>query len=446
MSAEEDLPESSQVEDRLPNTDTPRGSRKLKVALVGFGTVGRSVAKLLCQRGAAHFQLTHIFNRDIERKKVDWLPAHIRWTERIDDIISSDADIVVELVGGLQPAGDWARRALDSGKSVVTANKNLIAECGPELTELARQKGLRIEFGASVAGAVPVLMGLQEGLAGDRLHKIVGILNGTCNYILTRMEAAGEPFSAALKEAQDLGFAEADPRDDLEGFDARAKLVILTRAALHCQLRSEQVLCRSISSIEPVDFVYTRELGRTIRQIALAQRDSSNGSQLFATVQPALIPTSSLLAHVQGNQNLVLAVGESAGETVFSGPGAGGDPTAVAVVSDLFSIARNAGMPAFTQPPIELPDEVSGELTVPHYVRFIVKDRPGIIAAVATLLAKHGISIDAVLQKPGYPHSRLPFVMTLGPCSTAVIRSALEEVRQLDFHVQAPMDLPILFG
>lgn len=446
MSAEEDLAELFQVEARLPNTDAPRGSPQLKVALVGFGTVGRSVAKLLCQRCAAHFQLTHIFNRNIERKKVDWLPTHIRWTEKIEDIISSDADIVIELVGGLQPASDWVRRALDSGKSVVTANKSLIAECGPELTELARRKGRRIEFGASVAGAVPVLMGLQEGLAGDRLHKIVGILNGTCNYILTRMETVGEPFSAALKEAQDLGFAEADPRDDLEGFDARAKLVILTRTALHCQLRSEQVLCRSISSIEPVDFVYTRELGRTIRQIAVAQRESANSSRLFAAVQPALIPTSSLLAHVQANQNLVLAGGEAAGETVFSGPGAGGDPTAVAVVSDLFSIRRHAGMPASTPPPIELPDEVSGELTVPHYVRFMVKDRPGIIAEVATLLAKHGISIDAVLQKPGYPHSKLPFVMTLGPCSTAAIRSALEEVRQLDFHVQAPLDLPILFG
>ncbi len=417
----------------------------LKIALVGFGTVGRCVAKLLCQDNAGPFHLTHIFNRQIERKKVDWVPAHIRWTESIDDVLSSDADVLVELIGGLQPAGDWVRRALESAKSVVTANKQLIAECGPELTELARQKGGRIEFGAAVAGGVPVLAGLQEGLAGDRLRRIAGILNGTCNYILSQMEATGAPFSQALQEAQNLGFTEADPRDDLEGFDARAKLVILIRAGLRCQLRSEQVLCRPISFIEPVDFVYARELSHTIRQIALAQKESANGLRLFVAVQPALIPASSLLAHVQGNQNMVLAVGEFAGETVFSGSGAGGDPTAVAVVSDLFSIARSTRTTRAEVPtPLDLPEKVSGDFTVPHYLRFIVKDRPGIVAALASILARHGINIDSVLQKPGYAHSRLPFVMTVEPCSAAVMGAALDEIRGLDFHVQPPICLPIL--
>jgi len=397
----------------------------------------------LCNNFADHFDLTHICNRNIGQKKVDWLPAHIRWTESIEEVLAADVDAVVELIGGVQPAGDWVRRALQSGKSVVTANKHLIAECGPELTELARKRGRRIEFGAAVGGGIPVLIGLQEGLAGDRLYKIAGILNGTCNYILSRMEATGVSFDAALQEAQNLGFAEADPGEDLEGLDARSKLVILTRVGLHCQVRSEQILCRSISSIEVIDFAYARELNCTIRQISLAQKVTSGGLRLFASVQPALIPMSSLTAHVHGNQNLILAVGESVGETVFSGCGAGGDPTAVAVVSDLFSIARNT-RPICVSTAIEFPVEVTGEFTLPHYVRFTVRDRPGIVAAVATILSKHGINIDAVLQKPGYPHSRLPFVITLEPCSSTVMSSVLEEIGHLDFHVQPPVCIPIL--
>ena len=190
----------------LPNESA--SPPKLRIALVGFGTVGRSVAKLLCEDTTGRLLLTHICNRTVERKKADWVPANIRWTENVEDVLSADVDVVVELIGGLQPAEDWVRRALQSGKSVVTANKHLIAERGLELTELARERGRRIEFGASVGGGIPVLVGLQDGLAGDRLHRIAGILNGTCNYILSRMEASGVPFSEALREAQDFGFAE----------------------------------------------------------------------------------------------------------------------------------------------------------------------------------------------------------------------------------------------
>jgi homoserine dehydrogenase len=419
-------------------------SSPLKVALVGFGTVGRSVAKLLRKNDSRLLCLTHICNREIERKKVDWVAPDVRWTDDFEEILRADVDVVVELIGGLEPAGEWVRRALRSGKSVVTANKQLIAECGTELLDLARQNGQRIEFGASVAGGIPVLAGLREGLAGDSIYKILGILNGTCNYILTRMDAQGVSFSTALQEAQEKGFAEADPRDDLEGFDARAKLVILARAGLASEVRTEQVLCRSIAAIEAVDFAYARELDCTIRQISLALKDPSNASRIFASVQPALLPNSSVMAHVQGSQNCITAVGEHAGETVFSGYGAGGDPTAVAVVSDLVSIARSTNLPAASSAEIDTPKEVSGEVTSPHYVRFTVKDRPGIVAAVAAAFAKHGINIDAVLQKTGYSHSRLPFVITLEPSSSAFVEKALDEIRRLDFHVQPPICLPIL--
>src|SRR5579862_9158392 len=198
---------------------TRQSGKKLKVALVGFGTVGRSVAKILCKDKNSPLLLTHIFNRNIERKKTAGLPAHIRWTANIEDIFSSDADVVVELIGGLEPAGDWVRRALRSGKSVATANKLLISESGSELLDLARKMGKRLEFGASVAGGIPAIVGIQEGLAGDRLHKIAGILNGTCNFILTKMESTGATFVAALKEAQSLGYAEADSSADIDGSD-----------------------------------------------------------------------------------------------------------------------------------------------------------------------------------------------------------------------------------
>ena len=421
----------------------PDAGRKLKIGLVGFGTVGRSVAKLLSRDAAGPFLLTHVCNRNVQRKKVDWLP-NVCWTESIDELLASDTDVFVELVGGVEPPGTWIRQALQAGKSVVTANKLLIADQGPELLELARKVGRRLEFGASVAGGIPAIIAIQEGLAGDRLYKIAGILNGTCNYILTQMEAHGASFESALKEAQRLGFAEADPRDDVEGFDARAKLIILTLVGLRLRVRSEQIPCRPVYSVAAIDFAYARELNCTIRQISLATREPGDGVRLFASVQPALVPLSSLIAHVQGSHNLVVATGEFAGPILLSGYGAGGDPTAVAVVSDLHSIARAGGAaPSFPERPLQVPSSVSGEFTVPHYLRLVVRDRPGIVAEVAAILSRHGISIDALLQKPGYPHSALPFIITLESCSSTVLQRALEEITRFDFHVEPPLCLPI---
>ena len=425
---------------------SPETARILKVALIGFGTVGRSVAKILCTEPAGPLRLVSVCNRNVQSKKTDALPEQIRWTDSFDEVLASDADIVVELIGGLEPAGTLIRRALRAGKSVVTANKLLIAESGPELVELAAASGQRIEFGASVAGGIPAIMGIEQGLAGDRLFQIQGILNGTCNYILTQMEAHGASFATALAEAQKLGFAEADPSSDIDGIDARAKLVILTQAGLHLRVRAEQIPCRPISTIEAVDFAYAHDLGCTIRQISSAKKVSSVAGErgkLFAAVQPALVPLTSLIAHVEGGRNLVASTGEFSGQMVFSGFGAGGDPTAVAVVSDLLAIASSGAAPARLPAPIGIPEAVSGDFTVRHYLRLVINDRPGIIAALATVLSRHGISIDAVLQKPGYPHSALPFVITIEPCSTSLLERALEEIARMDFHVQPPLHLPI---
>jgi homoserine dehydrogenase len=422
----------------------PVSSKKLKVAIAGFGTVGRSVVKLLCDEASETFELTHIFNRNVARKEVDWVPPTVRWTENINEVLTSDADIFVELAGGVQPAGEWIEKALQSGKSVVTANKLLIAEHGTRLQDLAREAGKRLEYGASVAGGIPAIIGIQEGLAGDRLFKIAGVLNGTCNFILTKMEATGASFDSALKEAQELGYAEADPTNDIEGYDARAKLVILALAGLRAQVRSEQIPCWPISAVEAVDFAYARELGCTIRQISLAQKETEEALFIHAFVRPALVPLSSLVAHVEGSKNLVMATGQYAGQMVFSGFGAGGDPTAVAVVSDLYSIARSGAAPVRNSPIVETPKEVSGQFTSPYYLRFVVKDRPGIIAGVATVLSRYGIGIDAVLQRPGYPHAALPFIITLERCRSTMLGCALQEINRLDFHVEPVLCMPIL--
>jgi homoserine dehydrogenase len=417
----------------------------LKVAIVGFGTVGRSVAKVLSAGIHPSLRLTAICNRGIERKKVDWVGADVAWTDSLDEVISSDADIVVELIGGLDPAGDLIRRSLEAGKSVVTANKQLISMHGVELLALARSQNRELLFEASVAGGIPIVRAVREGLAGDRLLRIAGILNGTCNYILTTMEGEGVSFADALTEAQTLGFAEADPTADVDGYDARAKIAILIAVGLGCQVDPADIPCRSISSIERVDFTYARRLDCTIRQVSWAERAPGLDAQLFASVRPALVPLSSPLARAKGNQNLVTVQGEFGGETTYSGFGAGGDPTAVAVVSDLMSIAR-AGVGAevhFVQQLGGLA-EVGVDFTAPHYVRFTVADRPGIIASLATLLSAHGINIDAVLQLPGHDKAELPFVMTLEACPVSVLDAALAEMNVLPFHVRRPMTVPIL--
>ena len=326
------------AESHAANQESAPG--RLKVGLIGFGTVGRSVAKILATNPNGPLSLQYICNRDIARKKITGLPPSIRWTESADEVLSSGVDVVVELVGGLEPAGEWIRRALNSKKSVVTANKLLISERGAELTELARRMGRRLEYGASVAGGVPAIIGIQEGLAGDQLYRIAGILNGTCNYILTQMEAHGASFDSALKEAQKLGYAEADPTSDIEGYDARAKLVILTQAGLHLRVKNEQIPCRPISLIESVDFAYVRELNCTIRQISCAQKDTSKGLRLFsggsAGAGSALVPHRSC----RGQQEHGDSSGEFAGHG-FSGyggrrPDSGGSRVPICTRSRLF--------------------------------------------------------------------------------------------------------------
>ena len=421
--------------------DHPVGRR---IALVGFGTVGRAVAKILCERkdGDGPLRLTHICNRNVDRKKQSWVPSDVIWTEDFRAILNSDVSIIIELVGGLNPAEEWVRSALRAGKSVVTANKQLIARRGPELLQLATENGCRLEFGASVAGGVPVLPALHTGLCGDLLHGIAGILNGTCNYILSRIENDRIPFSEALEEAQARGYAEADASEDLDGGDARAKLSILALAGLQVRVSPEDIRARTIRTIEAVDFDYSAELGCTIRQISRADLKDTT---LFAEVGPSLVPTASPFGRVQKNLNLVLTSGKYGGDVAFLGAGAGGDPTAVAVVSDLMFIAQSPSAGARPRHTLHLASpKISCDFETPWYLRFVVKDQPGIIARLAEILSAHQLNIDAVLQKPGCEKSALPFVITLEPCRDTQLNPALQQMSTLPFALRPCLCLPIL--
>ena len=417
----------------------------VRVGLLGFGTVGRAVTKILCDGHVPCVELQRIFNRGVAGKRVAWVPSSVEWTESVDDVLASDVDVVVELIGGLHPAYEWVRAALQAGKSVVTANKQLIAHYGAELGHLARARDQQLRFEASVAGGIPVLLALQEGLAGDRLVEVHGILNGTCAYILSRMQTAELPFADALAEAQAAGFAEADPTEDIDGVDAAAKLAIIAAVGLRRPTRVGDIRKQSIRAIDVVDFQYAREIGCTIRQIARAA--VQDDGRVFAVVSPALVPLNSSYGRIDGSQNVVTVRGVFGGETSFSGHGAGGSSTAVAVVSDLLSIRRSTANGILTDPVVgdsAAVHDVSNDFVAPHYVRFTVADRPGILADIFSVFARHGINVEAVVQLPHYRKDRLPFVATLEACSSTILDCALTDIATLDFHVEPPLALPFL--
>jgi homoserine dehydrogenase len=421
---------------RIESREESRIQRPLRVALFGFGTVASSVARILVESRPQGLELTHIYSRSLERRRVDWVPSSVTWTDDADAALAADVDVIVELAGGLEPAGSWVRRALEAGKSVVTANKKLIAYRGAELERLAAAKGGLLKYGAAVAGGIPVIPGLEQGLAGDRIERIEGILNGTCNFILSKMEAGAE-YAVVLAEAQAKGYAEADPTEDVGGFDARAKLAILMRLALRVEVDPEEIVPRPITSITAVDFSYARDLGCTIRQVARAEQALD---QVAATVGPMLVDLHSPLAWSRGTENMVILTGHYGGDVVFSGHGAGGHPTAVAVVSDLLALAHGSRR-------VELPSapaRVSGEFEVPHFIRFLVDDRPGIVAEITGALAKERINIRAIVQKAGYPHHALPFVVTVEPCKSSVLQRALASIKTMDCMLEEPLDLQML--
>lgn len=413
----------------------------MRVGLLGFGTVGSSFAEVLAAQVGDGVRITRVFNRGVERKrlhaKATFVPRDAVWTERVEEVLgAADVDVVVELMGGLDPAEGWLRSALQAGKHVVTANKQLIAFRGEELFALAAERGVQLLYGAAVAGGVPVIPGVAQGLCGDEVTRISGILNGTCNFILSSMETGAE-YGEALSRAQAAGYAEADPSADVDGLDARAKLCILARLALHAEIDPEEIPAETIARIAAVDFAYAKELGCTLRQVSRAELQDG---MVSASVGPMLAPRSSPIAWSHGTQNMVVTSGRFGGDVVFSGQGAGGHPTAVAVLSDVRAIAEKSAQVRLSARRMK----VKGDAVAPHYLRFVVADEPGIVAAIAGVLARHGVNIDCLLQHRGYPAERLPFVITTEPCPSSTVRRAVAEMAAMRFMVQPPLCLRML--
>ena len=324
-----------------------------RVALLGFGTVGSAVARRLLPANPANqffsYALTQIFDRGAERKRgaLD-LHAKAVWTSSIDDVLYGDADIVVEAIGGLEPTAEWIRQALLHGKSVVTANKQVVARHGAALWALAARQGRQFRFEAAVGGAMPIVRAISDGLAGDRLTRIVAILNGTTNAVLSRMDTDGVALPQALDEARAKGFAESDAARDLDGDDARAKLAILCALAFGIRVDADDIPARTTSAINQTDFRKARAAGATIRQLAHAEYDRER-SVLTAWVAPVVVARDSVFGRAIGPENVAVVTGEHAGDITISGAGAGGGPTAVAIISDIAAIARDRS--AIVPPP-----------------------------------------------------------------------------------------------
>ena len=358
------------------NSPGPFPTPKCKVAIVGFGTVGSAIAaRLAGAEPVDGLQLTHILDRRAFAKR-DALadsrlafPSGMVWTARFEDILASDADVVVEAIGGIEPAAAWIRAALVAGKSVVTANKQVIAHYGPPLLQLAERQGRQLRFEAAVGGAMPIVRAVSDGLAGDRLTRIVAIVNGTSNAVLSQMEATGCTVAHAVGAARERGWAETDPSTDLDGIDARAKLAILCALGFRLRVDPARIETRSIAQLEPAEFLHARRRGGTIRQLAFAEYDRLRSS-LTAWVAPAIVPRSSIFARTSGPQNAALITGEHAGEIGVFGAGAGGAATAVAAIGDLLTIARDraAIVPA---PILRAPSLIKGLARGTHMVDFV---------------------------------------------------------------------------
>ncbi|HLM07746.1 MAG TPA: homoserine dehydrogenase [Blastococcus sp.] len=383
----------------------------LRVALLGCGTVGSQVLRLIDEQAA---DLTARIGRPVEVAGVAVrrpahhpdVPAHLLTTDALGLVTRPDVDLVVEVIGGIEPARTLMMAAFEAGKSVVSANKALLADDGVELHATAAKAGVDLYYEAAVAGAIPLLRPLRESLAGDQIRRVVGIVNGTTNYILSRMAETGAGFAEALAEATELGYAEADPTADVDGFDAAAKAAILASLAFHTPVTAADVHREGISSVTATDVARAAEIGCTVKLLAICERvgngnGNGEGDSVAVRVHPAMIPTSHPLAAVGGAFNAVFVEAEAAGQLMFYGQGAGGEPTASAVLGDLVAVARNRLAGAAGQSTTgyaNLAVRPMDETPTRYHVSLDVADRPGVLATVAQEFAVHDVSISTVRQ------------------------------------------------
>ena len=428
---------------------------QVNLGIIGLGNVGMGTLTILTENASQiaqklGFQLNveAICSPSVHSKNLPPGLASVHRTPHWREVVANPKiQIIAELVGGTSVAREIVESAIASGKSVVTANKELMALDGSGIWDRAIKAGINLAMEASVAGGIPIHAVLREGISGDRVVALQGILNGTSNYILTEIERNGTDFDVVLKEAQRLGYAEADPSADIDGYDARSKLAILAALAFGERITPTDIHTEGIRRIGPIDFQYAHRLGQTIKLLCAA-RSTPDG--LFLSVRPSLIPQSTILASVQGAYNAIWVRGEYGQDTFYYGRGAGPSPTGVAVVSDLMRVAREikAGSPERVspfahprlgeKPPLPISLQKCG-----YYLRFRVDDRPGIIAALAGILAEKRISLDAVLQLPGESKHGLPFVITIEPASEAAVQEAVAQMAKIDFMVEPPLALPM---
>jgi homoserine dehydrogenase len=426
------------------------------IGVIGLGNVGSGTLAILAANAEQialklgfRLRVAAVCSRSLSsRSNFPDIPDDaLRTTDWREVVAHTKVDVVAELVGGTTVASDIIDGAIAHGKSVVTANKELMALCGADIWERAIKAKINLAMEASVAGGIPIHAVLREGISGDRVVAIAGILNGTSNYILTEMERRGESFDSILAEAQALGYAESDPSADVDGYDARSKLAILSALAFGERITPSDIFVEGIRRITAQDFDYAHQLGHTIRQVCSAQQTERG---LILSVRPALIRESTILAGVKGAYNAVWVKGQFGGDTFYYGRGAGPNPTGVAVVSDLMRVAREirCGSPERVSP---FAHERLGEyqpvsITLqhrPYYLRFRVDDRPGIIAELAGILAIKQIGLEAVLQLPSDTKHDLPFVITVEPSSEQAVREAAEQMSRLSFLREPPLALPM---
>ena len=418
----------------------------LRIGIAGLGTVGAGVVKLLAEhgrllalRGGRPLKVVAVSARS-KAKKRDIDLTGLRWEKDPMALATApDIDVVVELIGG---SGGVARRlvqkALASGKHVVTANKALLALHGAELAAAAEKKQRILAFEAAVAGGIPIIKALREGLVGNRVKRLYGILNGTCNYILTTMRETGRDFDVVLAEAQAAGYAEADPTFDVDGIDAAHKLAVLTGAAFGTRVDFAGVHVEGIRRVTSMDIEFAQELGYRIKLLGLA-RETRHGIE--QRVHPCMVSLDTPIAHIEGVFNAVVVEGDFVGTTMFQGRGAGQGPTASAVVADLVDVARGRNMPAFVVPADKLATKKASPMdrhVGAYYIRLMVQDRPGVIAAVSGALAKERISLESMLQRGRSESGEVPVVLTTHETEEAAMRRALARIARLGAVAEEP--------
>ena len=418
----------------------------LRIGIAGLGTVGAGVVKLLAEhgrllslRGGRPLKLVAVSARS-RAKKRDIDVSRVRWEkDPLALATAPDIDVVVELIGG---SGGIARRlvqkALASGKHVVTANKALLALHGAEIAAAAEKRDRILAFEAAVAGGIPIIKALREGLVGNKVSRLYGILNGTCNYILTTMRETGRDFDVVLAEAQAAGYAEADPSFDVDGIDAAHKLAVLTGAAFGAKVNFAGIHIEGIRRVTSMDIQFAEELGYRIKLLGLA-RETRYGIE--QRVHPCMVPLATPIAHIEGVFNAVVVEGDFVGTTMFQGRGAGQGPTASAVVADLVDVARGRHMPAFVVPAARLADRPASPMdrhVGAYYMRLMVQDRPGVISAVSGALAKEHISLESMLQRGRSQSGEVPVVLTTHETEEAAMRRALARIAKLKAVAEEP--------